>query len=165
MHGCLLVAHCHCGRGLGAPQGPQKPEGSRCSEMHSQPYLRFFFRCAGLSGWSPIIFYGVRAQLFFSLIIRAQLFFSKNFRARLFSSILYTPPPPPPPWISNSQCLRPDEWCCLTSKCNEELHRLTSRETIECIKDLTRKYYKYDMIQTMVFLFTLNTWTLDFMYI
>ena len=26
--------------GLGAAQGPQKPEGSRCSEMHSQPYLR-----------------------------------------------------------------------------------------------------------------------------
>ena len=29
--------------GLGAAQGPQKLEGSRCSEMHSQPYLRSFF--------------------------------------------------------------------------------------------------------------------------
>ena len=54
-------------------EGPQKPEGSRCSEMHSQPYLRPFFCCAGPSGQSPIIFFhGVRAQLFFSLIIRAQ---------------------------------------------------------------------------------------------
>ena len=25
--------------GLGAAQGPQKPEGSRCSEMHTQPIL------------------------------------------------------------------------------------------------------------------------------
>ena len=25
--------------GLGASLGPQNPEGSRCSEMHSQPYL------------------------------------------------------------------------------------------------------------------------------
>ena len=33
------VVHWHCGRGLGAAQGPEKPEGSRCSEMHSQPYL------------------------------------------------------------------------------------------------------------------------------
>ena len=55
--GCALVAHCvpfhpflgvqvrlpgaqwHCGQGCGA-SGPQKPEGTRCSEMHSQPYLR-----------------------------------------------------------------------------------------------------------------------------
>ena len=26
--------------GLGAAQGPQKLEDSRCSDMHSQPYLR-----------------------------------------------------------------------------------------------------------------------------
>ena len=39
VQGCLPVVHCHCGRGLRATQGPQKPEGSRCSEMHSQPYL------------------------------------------------------------------------------------------------------------------------------
>ena len=39
VQGCLAVVHCHCGEGLGAAQGPQKPEGSRCSEMHSQPYL------------------------------------------------------------------------------------------------------------------------------
>ena len=82
-------------RGLEAAQGPQKSEGSRCSEVHSQPYLRPFFWCAGPSGRSPnFFFHGVRAQFFFQLIIRAQLFFSKNFRAQLFFSILYTPPPP-----------------------------------------------------------------------
>ena len=85
---------------LWSGSGCRKPEGSRWSEMHSQPYLRPFFWCAGPSGQSTInFFHGVRAQLFFSLIIRAQFFFSKNFRARLFFSI-YTPPPPPP-WTSN----------------------------------------------------------------
>ena len=39
VQGCLAVVHCHCDGGLWAAQGPQKPEGSRCSEMHSQPYL------------------------------------------------------------------------------------------------------------------------------
>ena len=82
----LFGMQCHCGRGLGATRGLQKPESSRCSEMHSQPYLRpFSLVCRAI-----VFCHGVRAQLFFSLIIRAQLFFSKNFRAQLFFSILYT---------------------------------------------------------------------------
>ena len=36
---CRAFWHCHCTWGQGAA-GPQKPEGSRCSEIHSQPYLR-----------------------------------------------------------------------------------------------------------------------------
>ena len=131
------------------------PLSSRCSEMHSQPYLSSkwvipdensssfektiylfhpflvcrpvclwhnaiaagglgaaegliwdpFFWCAGLSGRSPIIFFhGVRAQLFFSLIIRAQFSFFKEFQGTIiiFNSIHV---PPPPPWISNGQFL------------------------------------------------------------
>ena len=44
VHGCPPVAQCNCGRGLGAAQGPQKAEGSRCSETHSQPYLNELFQ-------------------------------------------------------------------------------------------------------------------------
>ena len=48
-------------------QGPQKPEGSRCSEMQSQPYVRPFFlgvqdRLAG-------------AQLFFFMESELNYFF------------------------------------------------------------------------------------------
>ena len=40
VQGRLPVAHCQCSLGSGAAEGLQiKPEGSRCSEMHSQPYL------------------------------------------------------------------------------------------------------------------------------
>ena len=60
-----------------------------------------FFWCAGLSGRSPIIFFhGVRAQLFFSLIIRAQFSFFKEFQGTIiiFNSI-HVPPPLPPEFL------------------------------------------------------------------
>ena len=94
MQACQPVYYAIAARGLEAAQGPQNPEGCRCSEVHSQPYLRpFFLVCRAVWTEPNFFFHGVRAQLFFSLIFRAQLFFSKNFRARLFFSILYTAPP------------------------------------------------------------------------
>ena len=88
---------------------------SRPPETHPQPYLRpFFWVCRAIWPEPNFLFHGVRAQLFFSLIIKARLFFSKNFRARLFFSILYTPPPPP--WISIVQCLIPPLYFVLCSR-------------------------------------------------
>ena len=100
MQACLPVAHCYCGRGLGAVQGPQKPEGSRCSEMHSQPYLRPFFLVCRVIWPEPnnFFFHGVRAQNFFLLIIRAQLFFQRISGHNYYFQF-YTRPPPPPGYL------------------------------------------------------------------
>ena len=100
---------------IGAGGRFQKPEGSRCSEMYSQPYLSTptFLHILVLS---PIVltckipepnyfFPRVRAQLFFSLIFRAQLFFQRISGHDYFFQFYTRPPPPPPPWISNGQCL------------------------------------------------------------
>ena len=45
--------------GLGAAQGPQKPEGFRCSEMHSQALLstKFVNVIVYLLSSSPLFFY------------------------------------------------------------------------------------------------------------
>ena len=75
--------------GLGAAQGPRKPEGSRCSEMHSQPYLGRFFWCARLSGRSPIFFSWSQSTIIFFKEFQGTIIF--------FNSIHAPPPPPPPP--------------------------------------------------------------------
>ena len=84
-------------RGLGAAQGPQKPEGSRYSEMHSQPYLRpFFYVQVRLAG----------AQLFFFMESELNYFFLNSghdyfFQLYIQGTIIFFnyihPPPPPPP--------------------------------------------------------------------
>ena len=113
------MGHCHCSRGLGAAQGPQRPEGFRCSEMHSQPYLRCFFWCAGLSGRSTIIFFSWNQStiIFLNEFQGTIIFFKEYLSMIIFFNSIHGPPPPPPPWISNGQCLnfvdvRLNRWFC-----------------------------------------------------
>ena len=103
---CRAVCPWRTAIGAGGRSRPQKPEGCRCSEMHSQPYPSTPIVLTCKLPKPTYFFPRVRTQLFFSLIFRARLFFSKYFRARLFIFyFIHAPPPPPPSWISNGQCL------------------------------------------------------------
>ena len=102
----LTVAHCHCGRGsgpwgLGAAQGPQKPEGSRCSEMHSQPYLRRFFLVCRAVWPEPNYFFSWNQStiIFFKEFQGTIIFFKEYQGTIIFFNSIHAPPPPPPGYL------------------------------------------------------------------
>ena len=101
---CRDVCLWHTGivaRGPGAAQGPLKPEGPRCSEMHSQPYLRPFF---GMQGRLA------RAQLFSSLGVRGSIIFFSDYQGSIIflkefqDTIIFFNSIHGSPRISNGQC-------------------------------------------------------------
>ena len=100
----LTVAHCHCGRGSGGREGPQKAEGSRCSEMHFQPYQRCFFLVCRAVWPEPNFFFMESEHNYFFQRISGHDYFFQRISGHDYFFQFYTRPPPPP-WISNGQCL------------------------------------------------------------
>ena len=124
---CRPVCLWHNGiaaRCLGAAQGPQKPEGSRCSEM--QTYLRpFFLVCRAL--WpEPNYFFSWRQSsiiLIFFTDYQGSITFFKEFPGTIiFFNSIHHPPPPEIKWsMPNDQrnCMEDT----LLSRCHTQFMR------------------------------------------
>ena len=75
--------------------GPQKPEGSRCSEMHSQPYLRRFFLVCNAVWPEPNYFFSWNQStiIFFKEFQGTIIFFKEYQGTIIFFNSIHGPPP------------------------------------------------------------------------
>ena len=81
--------------GLVAAQGPHMPEGSRCSEMRSQPIWDPFFDVQGHLAGAQFFFSWSQRSIIFLTDYQGSIIFFKEFHGTIiiFNSI-HTPPPP-----------------------------------------------------------------------
>ena len=73
------------------------PEGSRCSEMHSQPYLRRFFLVCRAVWPEPNYFFSWNQStiIFFKEFQGTIIFFKEYQGTIIFFNSIHAPPPPP----------------------------------------------------------------------